>query len=58
MKLEDLYDFFRENWYPQPEDSVEIQNQKLQKIVNLEELHSQDSKNTLDEYLKLKNEVR
>jgi hypothetical protein len=58
MRLEDLYDFFRKKWYPQPEESVEIQNQKLQRIVNLGELYSQDSKDALDEYLKLKNEVK
>lgn len=58
MKLNDIYDIFIKIWYPQPDESVEEKNRKLQKIVNLGELNSQHSRDTLDEYLKLKNEVR
>jgi len=53
-----LYDYFRKIWYPQTEDSLEIQNHKLKKILNLESLELKSSKDTLDEFLKLKNEVK
>ena len=58
MKMIDLYDFFRKIWYPQPEDSVGIQNRKLEKISNLQSLELKSSKYTLDEFIKLKNKVK
>jgi bifunctional DNA-binding transcriptional regulator/antitoxin component of YhaV-PrlF toxin-antitoxin module len=54
MKLEEVYDIFRKNWYIQPNDSVEIKNNKLQKILILEKLNSNSFRKILDEYLKLR----
>jgi len=58
MKLDKVYDSFRKNWCIQPNDSEEVKSHKLQKILNLERLNSSSFRYILDEYLKLKNDVK
>ena len=58
MKYINLYDYFRKIWYPQTEDSLEIQNHKLLKIADFKKSEMEFLKYTIDEFLKLRNEVK
>jgi hypothetical protein len=55
MKDINLYDYFRKIWYPQTEDSLEIQNHKLRKISDFQKSEIESLKNTINEFIKLKN---